>query len=124
MTAALLATAGAASSYPADSPEGADRDGSRATARSSTRRPGGRCLGALQTAINRLWWSHLKFAGYWVAILTPAGGGTLRFRDRCCRGGGTSLTATSAATDRTALPNPWATDRQFKDGRLSVFGSD
>jgi hypothetical protein len=123
MTAALLATAGAASPYTADSPEGADRDGSRDGSKLDPA-TGGRCLGALLTAINRLRWGHLKFAGYWVAILTPAGGGTLRFRDRCCRGGGTSLTATSAATDRTALPNPWATDRQFKDGRLSVFGSD
>jgi hypothetical protein len=60
---------------------------------------------------------------YWVAILTPVGGGTLRFRDRCCHSGGTALTATSAATDLTALPDTWATDRQFMDGPLSLFGS-
>jgi hypothetical protein len=60
---------------------------------------------------------------YWVAILTPVGGGTLRFRDRCCHGGGTALTQTSLQTDLTALPATWAVGRQFVDGPLSLFGS-
>ncbi|NUR75650.1 MAG: hypothetical protein HOQ28_05085 [Thermoleophilia bacterium] len=63
-------------------------------------------------------------ATYWIAILTPDGGGTLRFRDRCCRGGGTSLTAMSLETHLTVLPATWSTGRQFKDGPLTVFGTD
>jgi hypothetical protein len=60
---------------------------------------------------------------YWIAILTPAGGGTLRFRDRCCRGAGTSLTVMSAASDLTSLPAAWSSGRPFKDGPLSVVGA-
>lgn len=60
---------------------------------------------------------------YWVAILTPVGGGVLRFRDRCCHGGGTALTQTSLLSGLTALPDHWDADRQFVDGPLSLFGS-
>lgn len=61
---------------------------------------------------------------YWVAILTPDGGGTLRFRDRCCRGGGTTPTVMSQATSLTTLPATWSSGRPFKDGPLSVFGAN
>jgi hypothetical protein len=60
---------------------------------------------------------------YWVAILTPLGGGTLRFRDRCCHGGGTALTQTTLLSDLSTLPDHWDSDRQFVDGPLSLFGS-
>jgi hypothetical protein len=62
-------------------------------------------------------------AKYWVAILTPTDGGTLRFRDRCCRGAGTSYSVMSQETKLTELPTTWSSGRQFKDGPLSVIGS-
>jgi hypothetical protein len=61
---------------------------------------------------------------YWVAILTPAGGGTLRFRDRCCHGAGTSFSVLSHETNLTVLPATWSPGRQFKDGPLSAFASN
>lgn len=63
-------------------------------------------------------------ATYWIAILTPTGGGTLRFRDRCCGGRGTSLSVMSQATSLTTLPATWSSGRQFKDGPLSAFVAD
>jgi hypothetical protein len=61
---------------------------------------------------------------YWVAILTPDGGGTLRFRDRCCRGAGTTFSVVSNDTHLMTLPDTWSSGRQFKDGPLSVFGTN
>jgi hypothetical protein len=63
-------------------------------------------------------------ATYWIAILTPSGGGTLMFRDRCCRGKGTTLSVMSQSTSLTQLPATWSSGRQFKDGPLSAFGAD
>jgi hypothetical protein len=57
---------------------------------------------------------------YWIAILGPSGGGTLRFRDRCCGGG--SPAETSAGTTLTTLPAAWTTGTVFSDGPLSAFG--
>jgi hypothetical protein len=61
---------------------------------------------------------------YWIAILAPTGGGTLKFRDRCCGGKGTSLSVMSLQTGLTELPASWSSGRQFGDGPLSAFGAD
>jgi hypothetical protein len=61
---------------------------------------------------------------YWIAIVTPAGGGTIKFRDRCCGGRGTSRSVMSQAAGLAALPATWSSGRQFTDGPLSVFGAD
>ena len=38
---------------------------------------------------------------YWIAVLSPTGTGTLRFRDRCCRNG--TPAETSVSSTLTAL---------------------
>ena len=58
---------------------------------------------------------------YWIALLSPTGGGTLGFRDRCC-GNGTA-SETSSQSSLTALPAAWSTGRTFRDGPLSAYGS-
>ena len=57
---------------------------------------------------------------YWIAILSPSGTGTIRFRDRCCGGG--SPVETSSQTTLTALPGAWTTGARFSDGPASVWG--
>jgi len=57
---------------------------------------------------------------YWIAILSPDGAGTLRFRDRCC-GGGTAA-ETSAQTSLAGLPATWTTGSRYSDGPASVWG--
>jgi outer membrane protein assembly factor BamB len=55
---------------------------------------------------------------YWIAILSPAGSGTLNFRDRS--GGGTSVTSSSSSL--TALPATWATGASWSSSNLSATG--
>jgi len=56
---------------------------------------------------------------YWLAILSPSGSGTLRFRDR--RGGMAAETSLSAGLG--ALPATWTTGAGYSDGPLSAYGS-
>jgi hypothetical protein len=60
-------------------------------------------------------------AKYWIALLGPAGSGTLAFRDRCCGNGAPSETASQ--TGFAALPATWPTGKSYKDGPVSVYGS-
>jgi outer membrane protein assembly factor BamB len=55
---------------------------------------------------------------YWIAILSPAGSGTLNFRDRA--GGGTSYTSSSA--NLTTLPGSWANGAAWSNSNLSATG--
>jgi hypothetical protein len=56
---------------------------------------------------------------YWIAVLGPAGAGTVRFR--ATPGGGKS--ETSARTNLTALPAAWATGRTWSTAPISAYGS-
>jgi fibronectin type 3 domain-containing protein len=58
---------------------------------------------------------------YWLAILSPAGAGSVKFRNRCC-GGGTPAEM-SASTALSALPPTWASGVPYRDGPLSAFAS-
>jgi outer membrane protein assembly factor BamB len=55
---------------------------------------------------------------YWVALLAPAGSGTVSFRD--VAGGGSS--ETSSVTTLTALPATWTTGTRYADGPISAYG--
>ncbi len=57
---------------------------------------------------------------YWIAILSPSGTGTLRFRDRCC-GKGTSSADLSSQTTLTSLAATWSSSGTFQDGPGSVY---
>jgi hypothetical protein len=61
-------------------------------------------------------------SAYWIALLSPAGNGTLRFRDRCCSGTG-SLLETSAQASLSSLPSAWTTGGTYQDGPISAYGS-
>ena len=56
---------------------------------------------------------------YWITILSPAGAGTVAYRD--VLGGGVS--ETSAQSTLTALPAGWSTGTVYRDGPLSAYGS-
>jgi chitodextrinase len=58
---------------------------------------------------------------YWLAVLAPAGSGSVAFRDRCCGAGGAS--EASAQTGLTALPGTWTSGAGYKDGPVSAYGS-
>jgi hypothetical protein len=58
---------------------------------------------------------------YWVAILGPAGGGTLRFRDRGAVGAANSVV--SSAANLTAMPATWTSGAAFTDGALSAWAA-
>jgi hypothetical protein len=57
---------------------------------------------------------------YWVAILSPNGTGTLRFRDRCCGRG--TIAETHSATTLATLPAAWTTGSVYQDGPFSAYG--
>jgi hypothetical protein len=57
---------------------------------------------------------------YWVALLSPAGSGTLAFRDRCC--GGADPSETSQEGNLTSLPAAWTTGTVFHDGPVASVG--
>ena len=56
---------------------------------------------------------------YWIAVLSPTGGGNLGFRDVVA--GGSSQT--SAKHNLTALPASWSTDGASDSSSLSAYGS-
>jgi hypothetical protein len=59
---------------------------------------------------------------YWIAILSPAGSGSLRFRDFCCGSGGPQPTEVSQQTNLAVLPQSWTSGRRFPtDGPLSAW---
>jgi catechol 2,3-dioxygenase-like lactoylglutathione lyase family enzyme len=59
---------------------------------------------------------------YWIAILSPLGSGTLRFRDFCCASSGTNPTETSTQTNLTTLPAGWAKGTRYRnDGPLTAW---
>jgi hypothetical protein len=58
---------------------------------------------------------------YWIAILSPSGMGTLRFRDHCCGGG--SPAEVSKQTALSTLPATWATGTRYNDGALAANGT-
>jgi hypothetical protein len=58
---------------------------------------------------------------YWLALLSPAGSGQVRFRDRCC-GGGTRAEASSQTT-LAALPATWTSGAPYGDGPASLYVS-
>ena len=60
-------------------------------------------------------------ATYWIAILSPTGTGTLRFRDRCCSGG--TAAETSSQTNLATLPATWSRGTVYNDGPASLFGA-
>ena len=55
---------------------------------------------------------------YWIAVMAPAGAGTIVFRDR--PGGGAS--ETSQGLSLTDLPSTWSTRASWPDGPLSAYG--
>ncbi len=58
-------------------------------------------------------------ANYWIAILSPAGSGSIKFRDKS---GGTR-SETSASKTLTTLPAVWATGAVFADSPLSAYAT-
>jgi chitodextrinase len=54
---------------------------------------------------------------YWIAILSPAGAGTVHFRDRKSSGSSES----SSATGLSALPAAWSTGTRYTDAFLSAY---
>jgi outer membrane protein assembly factor BamB len=58
-------------------------------------------------------------ATYWIAILSPSGSGTVRFRDTS----NSARSETSAATNLTALPSTWVTGNVFNDSPLAAYVS-
>jgi hypothetical protein len=58
---------------------------------------------------------------YWIALLSPSGTGSLKFRDRCCAGTGTA-TEVSSSSALATLPATWATGSTSKDGPASAYG--
>jgi hypothetical protein len=59
-------------------------------------------------------------SSYWVALLSPDGAGTVRFRDNCC--GGSERTEISAESDLSELPVSWSSGRVFRDGPPAAYG--
>jgi hypothetical protein len=56
---------------------------------------------------------------YWIAVLVPSGGGTVRFREASSGLG----SETSAQHKLSAMPASWSTGSVYGDGRLSAYGS-
>jgi hypothetical protein len=57
---------------------------------------------------------------YWIAVLSPTGTATLRFRARTSSGGATEVSAQSTLA---TLPATWTSGAVFRDGPLSAYGS-
>jgi hypothetical protein len=60
-------------------------------------------------------------AKYWLAVLSPSGAGTVKFRNRCC-GGGTGAEISSSST-LGSLPSIWSSGPVYSDGPLSGYVS-
>lgn len=54
---------------------------------------------------------------YWIAVLSPSGAGTVRFRDRKASGASESSLATTLAS----LPTAWSTGHSYTDAFLSAY---
>ncbi len=57
---------------------------------------------------------------YWIAVLTPAGAGTVQFRDA---GSGGSPSQTSAQEDLTTLPEAWTPGTTYASAPVSAYAS-
>ncbi len=57
---------------------------------------------------------------YWIAILSPTGSGTLRFRDASLTTVGAESSSSGALT---TLPASWTRAATYKDGNLSAYGT-
>ena len=55
---------------------------------------------------------------YWISVLTPVGGGTIRFRDVASGGGGT---VTSKQSTLTALPSAWTVGANWGNSPVSAY---
>jgi Bacterial Ig domain len=55
---------------------------------------------------------------YWIAVLSPSGAGTVRFRDTSS---GTAC-ETSSQTTLAALPSTWSTGASYRNAPLSAYG--
>jgi cytochrome c peroxidase len=60
---------------------------------------------------------------YWIALLSPVGAGTVRFRDDYCCNTLSGPAETSLQTNLSELPPTWSTGKRFKDAPLSAFAS-
>lgn len=58
---------------------------------------------------------------YWIAVLAPAGSGTLQFRDLPNGSGGKNQT--SAQTNLTTLPATWSAGTTYWNAPMSAFAS-
>ena len=84
--------------------------------------------GSISTIVNGAW-NDIPLAGgsisgggkYWIAILAPSG--TIKYRDRCCGGGGTVPSQTNSARNLTTLPTTWSVGTRYTDAPLSAYGS-
>ena len=81
--------------------------------------------GSLATPVKGAWnqlsvssGSITNGSAYWIAVLTPVGGGTIRFPDRS----GAGSSETSAAANLTSLPATWTTGNRYSDGPISAYG--
>ena len=55
---------------------------------------------------------------YWISVLTPAGAGTIQFRDVASGGGGT---VTSSQYILTAMPSTWSSGASWGNSPLSAY---
>jgi hypothetical protein len=75
-------------------------------------------------------WNTVSVAGtpvvggrtYWITLLSPAGSGTLRFRDLCCNGGH-GANETSASANLASLPSTWSTGTEYHDAPVSAYAA-
>jgi hypothetical protein len=59
-------------------------------------------------------------ASYWIALLSPSGAGTLKFRDK---GHGGQTAEVASQQTLTTLPATWSTGSTYKDGPGSVYAA-
>jgi O-glycosyl hydrolase len=57
---------------------------------------------------------------YWLAVLAPAGAGTVVFRDRASGGGANQV---SAQTSLTSLPESWSAGATYANGPMSAYAA-
>jgi hypothetical protein len=84
--------------------------------------------GSITTIANGAW-NDIPLSGgsvnggakYWIAILAPTG--TIKYRDRCCGGGGTTPSQTNSVRNLSALPATWSVGTRYNDAPLSAYGT-
>jgi hypothetical protein len=57
---------------------------------------------------------------YWIAVLGPAGGGTIQFRDRASGGGRAQV---SSQSNLTTLPATWSPGANYNNSPLSAYAA-